>query len=127
METRLYFIVGDLIANIVTGALVGAACALIFGPAWNMWLAMLVGMIVGMAIALPLFLLLGALFGAMEVMIPTMLTAMVVSMVIPMAAAMTPISVAGAAQQGAWYGVGTLAMCYAANAIIRTRASRWTK
>ena len=53
METRAYFVVGDLVANVGTGALVGLAMAGIFGPDWNMFVAMLLGMALGMALSLP--------------------------------------------------------------------------
>lgn len=36
METRPYFVLGDLLVNLATGALVGLACAALSGPAWNM-------------------------------------------------------------------------------------------
>ena len=61
METRPYFIAGDMLANLFAGALVGAICAWLFGPGWNMWVAMLVGMPIGMIVALPVAGLLGAL------------------------------------------------------------------
>lgn len=44
MEQRPYFILGDAFVNSVTGALVALVCTALFGPAWNMWLSMLVGM-----------------------------------------------------------------------------------
>lgn len=38
MESRPYFILGDLLANGVIGALVGLVCVGLMGPSWNMWL-----------------------------------------------------------------------------------------
>lgn len=125
METRPYFLFGDVLANLFAGALIGGVCALLFGPGWNMWVAMLVGMPLGMIIALPLAITLGALFGAMEVMLPTMTTAMLVSMVIPMMAAMGQITVLAASELGAVLGLCCLALCYLANARLRRRASPW--
>lgn len=125
METRLYFIVGDLLSNLFVGALVGTVCAFIFGPAWNMWIAMLVGMALGMLIAIPLSLLFGALFGALEVMLPVMLTAMFVGMVMAMRAAVEPIAWLEAAQTSLWLSLMSLGACYAADAILRRRKSPW--
>ncbi len=50
MEKRPYFIAGDMLVVSTTGALVGLSCAALFGPAWNMWLSMLIGMAIGMLI-----------------------------------------------------------------------------
>src|SRR5690606_8904498 len=125
VETRPYLIVGGLLANLFAGALVGAACALIFGPAWNMGIAMLAGMGLGMLIALPVSFLFGALFGAMEVMLPVMLTGMFTSMVVAMRATMEPIAWLEAAKTGSWLGLMSVGACYAANAILRRRKSPW--
>lgn len=130
METRPYFIFGDLLANALAGMLVGIAMAALFGPSWNMWIAMFLGMAVGMALSMPIAVVMGAFFGAMEVMVPVMTTGMVSGMVVSMAAAMAPeaahIGYGRAAELGLYSGLGTLAFCYVANALIRGRASRWT-
>jgi hypothetical protein len=130
METRPYFVLGDLLANAMAGTLVGLAMAALFGPSWNMFLAMFVGMALGMALSLFVALPMGALFGAMEVMVPVMTTGMVSGMVVSMAATMTakmePLSFSQAAELGLYSGIATLAACYVANAWIRGKASRWT-
>jgi hypothetical protein len=125
MERRLYFIVGDLLVNLLAGAIVGASCALIFSPGWNMWVAMALGMPLGMFIALPLAILCSTLFGAMEVMLPVMITSMVVSMVVPMTAAMAKITVLHGIVIGCWLALASLAVCYLANAYLRRRTSQW--
>ena len=130
METRPYFIFGDLFANGLAGVLVGAASALLFGPEWNMILAMFVGMAIGMGLSMPVAFPLGALFGAMEIMLPVMTTGMVAGMVVSMAAAMAPmaepVSLWRGAELGFYSGMLTLAACYVANVWIQGRASRWT-
>ena len=126
METRPYFIAGDLLTNAATGALVGLVMAWLFGPHSNMFVAMLVGMAVGMALSMPLALLLGALFGAMEVMLPAMTTGMVAGMVVSMAASMGEVELVRGAGMGTASGVGVLIATYLANALIRSRASQWT-
>ncbi|MCP4904858.1 MAG: hypothetical protein GY910_07745 [bacterium] len=130
METRPYFVLGDLFANSLAGVLVGLAVAALFGPGWNMILAMFVGMALGMVVSLPVALPLGALFGAMEVMIPVMTTGMVTGMVVSMSATMAtmaePLSLGRGAALGLYCGLGTLAACYVANLWIRGRTSRWT-
>jgi hypothetical protein len=126
IETRPYFLLGDLVSNLGVGALVGSLSALLFGPGWNMLVAMVVGMALGMLVAIPFALLLGALFGAMEIMVPVMTTGMVAGMVVSMGAAMEPCSFARGAQLGALSGLGAMVAIYLANALIRGRTSHWT-
>ena len=128
METRPYFIFGDFVACLVTGAVVGAACAAIFGPGWNMILAMFVGMALGMALALPLnFLAFLALFGAMEVMVPTMLTGMVAGMAVAMQASMREATVLEGAYAGATLGFVTLIGTYVLNGLLTRRTEPWMR
>jgi hypothetical protein len=89
MRTKIYFILGDLSANLIVGMITAYACSLLISAVWNPGVAMVVGMGVGMIIAG----LLGGLwffryFGAMEIMLPTMLTGMMAGMGTAMAAAM---------------------------------------
>jgi len=88
MDSRLYFVLGDLISNVLVGAVVGWLCALIVGVGWNMFLAMVLAMFIGMIVGTLLWLPLGMLFGAMEVMLPTMFGGMLSGMVVGMWAAM---------------------------------------
>lgn len=127
METRPYFLFGDFVANIAVGALTGALMALIFGPGWNMILAMFVAMAIGMVLSLPLAFGFGALFGAMEVMLPVMTTGMVAGMVVSMAASMGDVGVGRAAELGVISGVGVLVATYVANVVIKRRVPEWTK
>ena len=126
METRPYFVLGDVLANSVVGALVGVASAALFGPGWNMIIAMLVGMALGMVISLPALLGFVVLFGAMEVMVPAMTTGMVAGMVVSMSATMGPLSFASAAVLGVKSGLGVLVAIYLANIIVKRRAALWT-
>ena len=126
METRPYFVFGDLLANASVGALVGVVCAACFGSGWNMVLAMFLCMALGMALSLPFALGFGALFGAMEVMLPVMTTGMLAGMVASMAGAMEGLALARGATLGLWSGLAVVVVTYVANALIRGRASRWT-
>lgn len=126
METRPYFVLGDFAVNILAGIGVGLATAALFGPAWNMVLAMFVAMAFGMLLSMPIALLAGALFGAMELMVPVMTTGMVVGMVVAMAAAMGEVTFGWAARVGAYGGLGVVVATYVANSVIKRRAARWT-
>ncbi len=124
METRPYFLLGDLLANVVIGALVGVTCASLFDPSWNMWLGMFLGMALGMAIALVLGVgLFFIFFGAMEVMVPTMLTGMVTGMIVGMAAPMMEVHLPDAARWGAASGIGCLGFTYVVNAFLTRRTA----
>jgi hypothetical protein len=131
METRPFFVAGDLASNVLVGALVGGVLALLFGPGWNMFIAMVVGMVLGMVVSLPFAFLLGALFGAMETMLPVMTTGMLAGMVVSMAAAMAASAEAVGFAHGAWLGClsgfGIFVATYLANAVVKPRAARWTK
>jgi hypothetical protein len=126
METRPYFLFGDLVANVLAGAMVALLCSVVFGPSWNMIMAMFVGMALGMILSMFVALPMGALFGAMEVMVPVMTTGMVAGMVVSMGAAMEAIPAGRAVLMGVWSGVGTLIACSVANAWMKGRAKRWT-
>ncbi len=126
METRPYFLLGDLLANSLAGVVVALLCSVVFGPSWNMVVAMFVGMALGMFVSMFVALPMGALFGAMEVMVPVMTTGMVAGMVVSMGAAMEPVPAGQAAWLGVLSGVGTLVACYVADAWMKGRASRWT-
>ena len=78
MERRPYFVLGDILANGVTGALVAAACTSTIGETVPMILAMPVGMMLGGMLAMLLAAGLTVAFGAFEVMLPVMTTGMLV-------------------------------------------------
>ncbi len=119
MDNRLYFIVGDLLVNILTGALVGLVCNLLIDTSWNMWVAMFVAMAIGMAMALLMFFPAGMLFGAMEVMVPQMQSGMWAGMVVGMWAAMHPLGNIAAIEVGALCGLAVIIIIWGLNSLLR--------
>lgn len=119
MDSRLYFVLGDLASNLLVGALAGWLSALVIGDGWNMWLAMFLAMGLGMLLALVLFFPLGMAFGAMEVMVPTMFSGMLGGMVVGMWAAMQPVSDAGALLAGAGCGLVGINVVWVLNVGLR--------
>jgi hypothetical protein len=115
METRPYFLTGDLLANAGVGALAASLVTWLGLPRWPMLAAMPAGMLLGMVIGLVAALaVLSLLFGAMEIFVPCMLSGMLAGMVGAMGVpAELPPVLAGAA-----VGVGTLICIYAANALL---------
>ena len=126
METRPYFVLGDIGSNVVAGALVGGVCAWLLPPEWNMAVAMIAGMALEMVTSLPAAFLLSGLFGAMETLLPVMTTGMVAGMVVAMRASLTVIRPEDAVRIGGLCGLTVVIATYAANAFIRPRAARWT-
>ena len=119
MEKRLYFLLGDLLASALTGALAGwwVVDTVDFGLTGMiaMVVAMFMGMAMGMVAGLLMGLLFTPLFGAMEVMIPIMLAGMVVGMVVGMASVGVALSEAVAVGYGALAGVLCLFAVYGVN------------
>ena len=126
METRPYFVLGDIFSNVAAGALIGGACAVVLPHGWNMVVAMIAGMVIGMATSLPIAFLLSGLFGAMETLLPVMMTGIVAGMVVAMQASLTAARFEDAARTGGLCGLGVVTATYLANAFIRPRATRWT-
>lgn len=119
MDHRLYFVLGDLLANVLSSAFIGWVCSLFISPEWNMWIAMFVAMAAGMFIALILWLPFGTLFGAMEVMLPMMFSGMMSSMVVGMKAAMMPLAASDALFLGGVCGLICLVIIWILNNSLR--------
>ena len=112
MEKRLYFVVGDFVANIVVATAAVAVTSWLIGGAWGMIPGMIVGMVVGMIVALPLSL--GCLFpllGVMEVMAPCMLSGMLGGMW----GGMWDLEGTAILQWGAGTGIAVVVVIYAMN------------
>lgn len=124
MDKRLFFAVGDLLANVLCGTLAGLAAWAIVGPGWNMWLAMFAMMALGMAIGLVLFFPLSLRLGVMEAMLPLMFSGMLGGMVVGMLAAMTPLGLTDALSHGAVSGFAGILCIWIANSLLRGVAFR---
>jgi hypothetical protein len=119
MDNRLYFVLGDILSNIVIAALIGALAVVIVDTGWNMWLAMILMMVIGMALALPGAFLFGYWFGAMEIMVPVMQAGMWSGMVVGMWQATSPLSVQQGVLIGAVTGLVVLNVIWVANIALR--------
>lgn len=119
MDHRLFYVVGDFLANLGIGMIAGLVSWAIVDPGWNMWAAMFammaLGMVLGMIIAFPLSMKLGA----MEAMIPAMYTGMWAGMVVGMIAAMMPLPLHHAIELGAACGVAEIIFIWIANSLLR--------
>ena len=115
MDKRLYFVIGDLVANIVTGSLAGWFCWLLVPLGWHMVPAMVVAMVLGMLMALLLFPVFAYFWGAMEVMVPIMFSGMLSGMIVGMRAAMMPSSLTEALFVGGAFGLAGIVVIWVLN------------
>ena len=112
METRPFFVIGDLLVNLLVGGVSGLLASSVVDPSWNPIAAMFVGMLLGMLTAMPLSAIFMPLFGAFEIMIPGAFTGMVAGMLVAMAATMRPLVGTTAIALGASCGLSCLAIIY---------------
>lgn len=119
MDHRLFFVIGDILANIVTGVLAALVSWLVIGTGWNMMVAMIIAMLLGMVVSLPVFFIAAIRLGAMEVMVPTMFTGMLAGMVVGMAAAMMPLALPKALLMGGGTALVGLMLIWLLNARLR--------
>ncbi len=112
MEKRLYFVVGDLLANVLVATAVVALTTWLIGGAWGMSAGMLIGMVIGMAVALVLsVVLLVPVLGAMEIIVPCMLSGMLAGMW----GGMWPLAGTAILRWGITTGVVVIVVVYALN------------
>ena len=121
---KLYFLIGDILAVGLTGALAGLVCVAATGVGWNMTLAMVWGMALGMALAMPLSTIMGIWFGVFEIMMPSMLGGMISGMVVAMQEAGGGVGLVRAATVGALWSLAALLATYVANAALRGEVKR---
>lgn len=127
-EQRPYFVVGDLVCNATTGAVVAVVVVNLGVPleGWPSLAGMLAGMVAGHVVATVLSMLASTLFGAFEVMLPMMTTGMVVGMLAGMSAAEGGMTTGSASARGALVGLAVLVGTYVLNAYIRSSGDVWT-
>ena len=119
MDKRLFYVVGDLVANVIIGVIVALAAWAIVDPAWNMWLAMVAMMALGMALGIVLFFPFSIKLGAHETMIPAMYTGMWAGMFVGMTGAMMPLTMRHAAELGAMVGAAEIVFIWIVNTLLR--------
>jgi hypothetical protein len=118
METRPYFVLGDVFTNVVIGAAAAVLASKLVPPSWSVLFAMPAAMFLGMLVSIPIALAASPLFGAFEIMLPGMLSGMMGGMIGRMPAAMAPSpGPARAAAWGAGVGVATVLWVYALTAV----------
>ena len=118
MDHRFEYVVGDLIANVVLGGIVGLLCWLIVGPSWNMWIAMFLMMAIGSFMGLVGFFVVARWLGAMEAMVPLMFTGELTGMVVGMAVPMMPFTAVQGLIWGAGCGAVAMVIIWIANALL---------
>ena len=123
---RLYLFVGDLLANVGLGALVGLIVSSSVGEGWPVVVGMAASMAVGTLVSVPASMLLAPFFGAFEVMLPGMASAMLAGMVVGMRATAGSASHADLAGLGAASGLAVLVAVRLLDRCIRRKGATWT-
>jgi hypothetical protein len=119
LDSRIGYVLGDLLANVALGAVVGLFCWLIVGPAWNMWIAMFLMMAIGSIVGLVGFFIVSRWLGAMESMVPLMLTGELTGMVVGMFVPMMPFTPLRAIVWGLACGAASMAIIWIVNSLLR--------
>lgn len=119
MDHRLFYVVGDFLANVMLGVIVGIASWAIVGPGWPMIVAMFAMMALGMVAGLIFFFPAAIKLGAMEAMVPLMFSGMLSGMAVGMAGSMMPLPLTNAVVMGAAAGVAGIGFIWIANSMLR--------
>lgn len=119
MDSRLFYVMGDLGGNILVGLVVGWLCSMVVCTGWSMFLTMILTMALGMVVGMLLFFPLSILFGAMEVMLPLMFSGMVSGMAVGMWCTMTPLAGTTASFYGALCGLVSIVVIWIVNNTVR--------
>jgi hypothetical protein len=119
MALRPYFVLGDILTNLVAGIAAALCARALVGAHWNVLLAMGTGMAVGMLASSLVAFFFMPLFGAFEVMLPSMLTGTISGMLVGMLEPMRGPSPAEAAACGSASGIASIAWTYAVTAWVR--------
>ena len=124
MTDRLYFLLGDLAACTVIGALAALAAAWLIGPHWPVLIALPVALALGLIVANVAAVPFMRSFGAMEVMVPTMLGGLLAAGSAGLWAAIAPLGSGTAALLGAGAGLAALATSSYADRRVKGAAAR---
>jgi hypothetical protein len=130
-ETRrvrqLYFLVGDCLVTIGTGAVAGLAVSSLVGPGWNMVAGMVAGMVLGTIVSIVILMLLTPFFGAFEVMLPGMAAGMTAGMIAGMWATGGATGRVDLVQFGAATGLAVLVAVKVLDRHVKRRKAAWTR
>jgi len=115
MEKRLFFVVGDLLSNVLIATVAIAVTTLLIGGRLGMAVGMIIGMVVGMLIATAIGMgFIARRLGIMEVVMPACLSGMLGGMW----GGMWSLSVVETLQWGLITGTGVMVAVYLLNALI---------
>jgi hypothetical protein len=116
METRPFFVLGDIFTNVAAGVAAALLTWSLVPLSWSPLLSMPAGMILGTLAAIPVTIALSPLFGAFEIMLPGMLSGMIAGMIAAMMSATESPGMARAAAWGAGAGIAVVIWVYALTA-----------
>jgi len=123
METRPYFIIGDVSCSVTVGIASGAAVTALVSLEWSMLVSMVAGMLLGMTVAAIGIIGFGLCFGMMELHMPAMITGMLTGMGIVMLRSQEPLAAVTAGFLGALVGLVIYTLTWMADALLQRERS----
>ena len=123
METRPYFILGDVSCSVTVGIASGTAVTALVSMEWSMLVAMVAGMLLGMTAAAIGIIAFGLCFGMTELHMPAMISGMLTGMGIVMLGLQEPLAEVTAGFLGALVGLVIYTLTWMADALLQRERS----
>ena len=123
METRPYFILGDVSCSVTVGLASGTAVMALGSLEWSMPVSMVAGMLLGMTVAAIGIIAFGLCFGMMELHMPAMITGMLTGMGVVMLGLQEPLAEVTAGFLGALVGLVIYTLTWMADALLQRERS----
>lgn len=121
MERRIYFVLGDLTANICAGIAASLLATALVETSWPLPIAFVFGWVLGSIIGLIVSFAFMPLFGAFEVMLPTTLSGMTAGTCVATLLAWHELEPKVAGGVGALLGIAVFVGTYLLNARLHTK------
>ena len=123
METRPYFILGDVSCSVTVGLASGTVVTALGSLEWSMPVSMVAGMLLGMTVAAIGIIAFGLCFGMTELHMPAMITGMLTGMGIVMLGSTQFLTEVTAGLLGALIGLVIYLLTWIADALLQLERS----
>ena len=123
METRPYFILGDVSCSVTVGLASGTVVTALGSLEWSMPVSMVAGMLLGMTVAAIGIIAFGLCFGMTELHMPAMITGMLTGMGIVMLGSTQLLTEVTAGLLGALIGLVVYLLTWIADALLQLERS----
>ena len=123
METRPYFILGDVSCSVTVGLASGTVVTALGSLEWSMPVSMVAGMLLGMTVAAIGIIAFGLWFGMTELHMPAVITGMLTGMGIVMLGSTQFLTEVTAGLLGALIGLVVYLLTWIADALLQLERS----